>query len=406
MRAQYGILGRKLGHTYSPQIHAELGDYDYKIYEVEPEQLEALLRTTPCRGFNVTIPYKKAVIAHCAALSPAAQALGSVNTLVRQPDGSWYGDNTDYYGFCYMVKRSSIDVRGRSALVLGNGGVCPTVCHALRELGAGQVTVISRSGPNNYENLDHSAQLIANTTPVGMYPNNGAAPVQVAGFPRCEGVLDLIYNPGRTQLMLDAEACGIPAAGGLSMLVAQAKRAAELFTGRDIADSEIDRITRKMEGQMRNLVLIGMPGCGKSSIGRLLAQRLGRPFVDADEALEQRLGITIPELFRTKGEAVFRAEERRTLAELGKRSGYVIAAGGGALMQPGNPALLRQNGRLIWLRRPLELLPVDGRPVSQRTDLRTLYAQRRQTYADCADFTVDNTGTPEQAAEAIEEWLK
>ena len=388
---RYGLLGEKLGHSYSPQIHAQLASYPYDLYEVAPERLDAFLRTTELAGMNVTIPYKKAVIPYCKALSPAAARIGSVNTLVRRADG-WYGDNTDYDGFCYMARDFAI--AGKKALVLGNGGVSLTVQQALRDLGAREVVVISRRGPDNYENLARhaDAQIIANATPVGMYPNNGASPLDLAGFPRLEGVLDLIYNPARTALLLQAERRGIACNGGLGMLVAQAKRAAELFTGRAIADSEIERITRCLAGQMQNIVLIGMPGCGKTTLGKALAARLGRPFYDADTVLEQRAGRSIPEIFRCDGEAAFRALETQTLAELGKCSGAVIATGGGCVTRPENAPLLRQNGRVVWVKRPLDRLPVSGRPVSQRMSAAAIYAQRRDRYAAFAAYTVENDG--------------
>lgn len=340
---------------------------------------------------NVTIPYKKAVIPYCKALSPAAARIGSVNTLVRRADG-WYGDNTDYDGFCYMARDFAI--AGKKALVLGNGGVSLTVQQALRDLGAREAVVISRRGPDNYQNLARhaDAQIIANATPVGMYPNNGASPLDLAGFPRLEGVLDLIYNPARTALLLQAERRGIACNGGLEMLVAQAKRAAELFTGRAIADSEIERITRSLAGQMQNIVLIGMPGCGKTTLGKALADRLGRPFYDADAVLEQRTGRSIPEIFRCDGEAAFRALETQTLAELGKGSGAVIATGGGCVTRPENAPLLRQNGRVVWVKRPLDRLPVSGRPISQQMSAAAIYAQRRDRYAAFAAYTVENDG--------------
>ena len=388
---RYGLLGEKLGHSYSPQIHAQLAPYPYDLYEVAPEQLDEFLRTTELAGMNVTIPYKKAVIPYCKALSPAAARIGSVNTLVRRADG-WYGDNTDYDGFCYMARGFAI--AGKKALVLGNGGVSLTVQQALRDLGAREVVVISRRGPDNYQNLARhaDAQIIANATPVGMYPNNGASPLDLAGFPRLEGVLDLIYNPARTALLLQAERRGIACNGGLGMLVAQAKRAAELFTGRAIADSEIERITRSLAGQMQNIVLIGMPGCGKTTLGKALADRLGRPFYDADAVLEQRTGRSIPEIFRCDGEAAFRALETQTLAELGKGSGAVIATGGGCVTRPENAPLLRQNGRVVWVKRPLDRLPVSGRPISQRMSAAAIYAQRRDRYAAFAAYTVENNG--------------
>ena len=388
---RYGLLGEKLGHSYSPQIHAQLASYPYDLYEVAPERLDAFLRMTELAGMNVTIPYKKAVIPYCKALSPAAARIGSVNTLVRRADG-WYGDNTDYDGFCYMARNFAI--AGKKALVLGNGGVSLTVQQALRDLGAREAVVISRRGPDNYQNLARhaDAQIIANATPVGMYPNNGASPLDLAGFPRLEGVLDLIYNPARTALLLQAERRGIACNGGLGMLVAQAKRAAELFTGRAIADSEIERITRSLAGQMQNIVLIGMPGCGKTTLGKALADRLGRPFYDADAVLEQRTGRSIPEIFRCDGEAAFRALETQTLAELGKGSGAVIATGGGCVTRPENAPLLRQNGRVVWVKRPLDRLPVSGRPISQRMSAAAIYAQRRDRYAAFAAYTVENDG--------------
>ena len=388
---RYGLLGEKLGHSYSPQIHAQLASYPYDLYEVAPERLDAFLRTTELAGMNVTIPYKKAVIPYCKALSPAAARIGSVNTLVRRADG-WYGDNTDYDGFCYMARDFAI--AGKKALVLGNGGVSLTVQQALRDLGAREAVVISRRGPDNYQNLARhaDAQIIANATPVGMYPNNGASPLDLAGFPRLEGVLDLIYNPARTALLLQAERRGIACNGGLEMLVAQAKRAAELFTGRAIADSEIERITRSLAGQMQNIVLIGMPGCGKTTLGKALADRLGRPFYDADAVLEQRTGRSIPEIFHCDGEAAFRALETQTLAELGKGSGAVIATGGGCVTRPENAPLLRQNGRVVWVKRPLDRLPVSGRPISQRMSAAAIYAQRRDRYAAFAAYTVENDG--------------
>ena len=401
---RYGLLGEKLGHSYSPQLHAQLASYPYDLYEVAPERLDAFLRTTELAGMNVTIPYKKAVIPYCKALSPAAARIGSVNTLVRRADG-WYGDNTDYDGFCYMARDFAI--AGKKALVLGNGGVSLTVQQALRDLGAREAVVISRRGPDNYQNLARhaDAQIIANATPVGMYPNNGASPLDLAGFPRLEGVLDLIYNPARTALLLQAERRGIACNGGLGMLVAQAKRAAELFTGRAIADSEIERITRSLAGQMQNIVLIGMPGCGKTTLGKALADRLGRPFYDADAVLEQRAGRSIPEIFRCDGEAAFRAQETAALRSLGARSGCVIATGGGCVTRAENYPLLHQNSVIVWLRRDAARLSTRGRPLSQGADLPAMYAARAPLYERFSDCAADNNGAPEQTVENILEVL-
>lgn len=385
----YGLLGEKLGHSYSPQIHAKLAAYSYGLYEVQPAKLAEFLKTTQLAGMNVTIPYKKAVLPFCTALTPAAEKIGSVNTLVRRSDG-WYGDNTDYDGFCWMARDFAI--AGKKVLILGNGGVCLTVRQALLDLKAAEVVVISRRGPDNYDNLARhaDAQLLVNATPVGMYPQNGVSPVDLAQFPNLTGVLDLIYNPARTALLQQAQALGIPCAGGLCMLVAQAKRAAELFTGSAIEAEAVDRIMQQLARQMQNIILIGMPGCGKSTLGKALAEHLGRPFYDADAVLEAQTGRTIPEIFRSEGEATFRRLETDVLAQLGKLSGTVIATGGGCVTRQENYAHLQQNGRLIWLQRPLGDLPVAGRPLSQTTNCHSMYAQRRALYASFADATVQN----------------
>ena len=290
-----GLLGEKLGHSYSPAIHAELADYAYKLYEVAPDALAAFLAGGDFDALNVTIPYKKAVIPYCAALSPIAQKLGSVNVLVRRPDGTLYGDNADAFGFEYLVRHSGVDIAGKKALVLGNGGASATVQAVLAQLGA-RVTVISRSGEDNYTNLGRhaDAQVIVNTTPVGMYPNTGKAAVDLRQFPQCALVLDVVYNPARTALLLQAEALGIPCAGGLYMLVAQAKRSCEVFTGTAIDDGEILRIYRRMRQEMENIVLIGMPGSGKSTIAALLAERLHRPLLDSDAQVVETAGRPIP----------------------------------------------------------------------------------------------------------------
>ena len=404
---QYGQLGEKLGHSYSPQIHGLLAGYPYTLCEVSPERLPQFLRETSLSGMNVTIPYKKAVIESCADLSEAARKIGSVNTLVRREDG-WYGDNTDYYGFCYMVKASGIPIAGKKVLVLGNGGVSLTVQQALRDLQAGQVVVISRRGEDHYGNLERHADaaVLVNTTPVGMYPNNGRSVVDLAQFPNLVGVLDLIYNPDRTAFLLQAQERGVACMGGLVMLVAQAKRAAELFTGTAIADCRIDEITRILRQQMLNIVLVGMPGCGKSTVGRQLAELLHRPFVDADEVLAERAGCTITEIFREQGEEAFRALETEVLRDLGKRSGIVLATGGGCVTRMENYPALHQNGRIFWLQRDLGKLPVNGRPLSQSNRLEDLYARRKAAYERFADGIVDNNGGCGDAVARILEELQ
>lgn len=402
-----GLLGQKLGHSYSPAIHNMLATYDYQLFEREPEQLEDFLRNGGWDGINVTIPYKKAVLPYCAELSDTARRIGSVNTIVRRPDGSLYGDNTDAYGFESLVRKSGIEVSGKKALVLGSGGASVTVVAVLKALGAKSVTVISRGGEDNYDNLDkhRDAEIIANTTPVGMYPNNGQAAVDLSLFPNCTGVLDVVYNPARTALLLQAEKLGIPHAGGLYMLVAQAKRSSELFSGTAIDDSEISRIVSVLSAQMQNIILVGMPSSGKSTLSAALAQKLGRPVYEADELIAREAGTDIPSIFASQGEEGFRALETEILSRLGRLSGAVISTGGGCVTREENYELLHQNGAIIWLRRDTDKLDKTGRPISLRSDLNELYRKREPMYRRFADKAVDNNGSVEDTLRQIMEAL-
>lgn len=401
---QCGLLGRKLGHSYSPQIHAQLASYSYDLFEKEPEELEAFLKSGSFTGLNVTIPYKKDVIPYLDELSPVARRLGAVNTIVRRADGSLIGHNTDYFGFCSMVHRSGLNVAGKKVLVLGSGGASNTAVAAMQELGA-KVVIISRSGENNYENLHlHAdAAVIVNTTPVGMFPNTGVSPIELDRFPALEGVLDVVYNPARTQILLDAERRGIVAMNGLWMLVAQAKESAEWFSGVSIPDEKIAEIHTKLRMQMENIILIGMPGCGKSTVGKALAAATGRKLVDADTALEERVGRKIVDIIPQDGEPAFRLMETETLAELGKQSGLIIATGGGCITQPRNYPLLHQNGTIYWLKRDPDRLPTDGRPLSTAGKLREMLTVRAPMYASFADVTVDNDGSLEATLASIME---
>ena len=408
MTGRYGLLGEHLGHSFSPQIHAVLGCPDYGLYEVEPEKLAEFLETTPLLGMNVTIPYKKAVVPLCSALSPAAKRIGSVNTLRRTPEG-WYGDNTDYAGFRYMLSSLGFDPAGEKMVVFGTGGASVTACAVLRDLGAAEVTAVSRSGPENYGNLDRhrDARLVVNATPVGMYPDNGRAAASLRSFPECRAVLDLIYNPARTALLLEAEELGIPCRNGLGMLAAQAHGSEEVFLGRSLPEVLIKTAADSVRRTTENLILIGMPGCGKTRLGKLLAKELGRPFLDADEVLTREAGRSPAEIIRQDGEAAFRDLETGVLAELGKGSGAVIATGGGCVVRPENRNLLRQNGRVFWLRRDLSKLPVTDRPLSQSVGPEELYRRRKDLYAAFADHRVENNGSPKTAVkEILEIWEK
>ncbi|MCL2857579.1 MAG: AAA family ATPase [Oscillospiraceae bacterium] len=403
----YGLLGRKLGHSYSPVIHKFLGGYDYRLFEVEPEDLANFLQSGQFAGLNVTIPYKQAVIPFCAELSPAAKSIGSVNTILYRPDGSLYGDNTDPVGFATMLERGRVEVRDKKVLVLGSGGSSLSVKHVLGQRGAGEVVTVSRAGPDNYTNLErHSdCRVIINTTPVGMSPNTGGSPIGLEGFPNLEWVLDLIYNPARTRLMLEAKARGIPCIGGLTMLIGQARSACELFIGGQVEPGREEATLHMVRSQTENIVFVGMPGCGKTSIGELLAQKMDRPFVDSDAELIKEAGISIPEIFAREGENGFRARESAVLERLGGQSGLVIATGGGCVTRDENYFHLRSNGRIVFLERNISQLPRDGRPLSAG-DLDVMYERRLPLYHRFADLRVENNATPEQVAARILQLLE
>jgi len=397
-----GLLGEKLSHSYSPQIHNLLADYPYDLFEIKADQLKTFLTSFEFHGLNVTIPYKKAVIPYCQALSDQAKKLGAVNTVLRRSDGTLIGHNTDYFGFRSMALRLGMDYAGKKVLVLGSGGASNTVCAVMEELGANAI-VISRNGENNYKNLcQHSdCAVIVNATPVGMYPNTGISPVDLSIFPKLEAVLDLIYNPSKTKLLLDASARGIQTENGLWMLVAQAKESAEWFSGKAISDDRIPQIYSILKKQMENIILIGMPGCGKSTVGKLLAEKLGKAFADADSEIETLAGCPIPEIFHTQKEEGFRRLETQVLSQLGKQSGKVIATGGGCVTREENFPLLRQNGYIIWLKRDVSFLSKEGRPLSQAADLQQMYEKRRPMYQSFADFSVENNGAVEDTVQRI-----
>lgn len=402
-----GLLGEKLGHSFSPQIHGCLADYSYTLFEKSPEEAEAFLRSGNFDGINVTIPYKKLAFSLCDEVSEVASKIGSVNTVVKHGN-KIKGYNTDYYGFTYLVKKAGFDVAIGKTLVLGSGGSSVMACAALRDLGSAQVIVISRTGDNNYSNiydLHSDASFIVNTTPMGMYPKNGVSAVELDRFHSCIGVIDIIFNPAKTKLLLDAERLGIPYINGLPMLVAQAKQASEIFTGYNYSDgldsSEIiDRITSQIESETKNIILIGMPGCGKSTVGEMLAAKMSRPFVDIDWEIEKRIQMSICDFFAKHGEPAFRKIESEVLDEFTRKSNLIIATGGGVIKNPNNLSLLKQNGNIVLLNRPVDQLATDGRPISMSCSLEKLAKERLPIYNAWKDYSVD-CSSPDTSADKI-----
>ncbi|MBR6634892.1 MAG: shikimate kinase [Clostridia bacterium] len=401
---RFGLLGRKLGHSYSPQIHSLLGDYEYPLYEKEPDEIADFMANGSFDGINVTIPYKETVMPYMSGLSDSAKKIGSVNTVTRLPDGTLYGDNTDYYGFSFLLESAGFDVKDKKVVVLGNGGASKTVVCVCRDKVAREITVISRrSETDNYENITKhaDADYVINTTPVGMYPNNGESPVDLSIFKSCKGVADLIYNPSKTKFILDAEALGIPAVNGLVMLCAQAVKAAESFIKTDFDKNKTLEILSALEKQMKNIVLVGMPGCGKSTAGRLLAKKLNRDFIDTDSLIVENEEMPIPEIFEKYGEEYFRNAEAKAVAQAGKMSGKIIATGGGAILREENKTALRQNAVVVYLNRDISTLAIDGRPLSKANKLQEMYNTRLPHYKAVSDMSVEVDSDPEITVERI-----
>ena len=399
----YGLLGEHLPHSFSPQIHNALGNKDYILFEIAPENLDAFMKDHDFKGINVTIPYKKAVIPYLDVVSPEAQKIGAVNT-IKVKDGKLYGDNTDYFGFKYMVEKSEISVKDKKALVLGSGGASLTVQAVLHDMGASEVVVVSRNGDNNYVNMyiKHTdAQIIVNTTPVGMYPDNLNTLVDLDRFSNLSGVLDVVYNPLKTRLILDAEQRNIPSSAGLSMLVAQAKKAHEIFFDTIIDNEVCEKIEYSLVLQMCNIVLVGMAGCGKSTIGKYLAEKLHKQLVDTDEMIVNTENKPIPEIFAEKGEDYFRWCENVAVNIAGKEKSQIIATGGGVITRSENYNSLKQNGIIVFINRDADLLPTNGRPLSQMHGVKALYEKRMPLYRQFADIEVDGNGTVEEVANRI-----
>ena len=397
-----GLIGEHLSHSFSAPIHNELADYSYELFELEPKDVEEFVKNGELDAFNVTIPYKKTVIPFLDEISDEAKAIGAVNTIVRDKDGKLHGYNTDYFGFSYMIEHAELDIKGKKAVVLGRGGASLTVCTVLRDRGAREIAVFS-SRDNTPENLaaHTDAEIIVNATPVGMYPNNLLSPIDITAFKKCECVLDLIYNPARTKLMLDAEALGIKAVNGLSMLVAQAAKAFEYFTGDKAEDGAVERITSSIYQKCQNIVLIGMPGCGKSTVGKIIAEKLGRSFYDADDEFLSMHGISPAECIEKLGEPRFRELESVTVKELGKQSGTVIATGGGVVTRNENYQPLHQTGVIFFIERKLDNLASGGRPLSQRTSPEQMYNSRIAAYRRFADNVIYSNEVPDDTAKKI-----
>ena len=406
MSVRYGLIGRKLGHSFSPRIHREMGGYEYELMEMEPEEVGGFLRKGDFRGINVTIPYKQTVMPYLDEISEAARRIGSVNTIVKGADGRLRGTNTDYGGFRGMLERAGLSPKGEKCLVLGSGGASRTAVTCLKDMGAREVRVISRSGEDNYGNLERhrDAGLLVNATPVGMYPKNGEAPLDLGALPGLKGIADMIYNPARTALLLEAERRGIRAINGLYMLVEQAREACELFLGREIDRGETERVTALLAAETENIVLIGMPGCGKTTVGRLLAEKTGRELVDTDGMIEEKAGRACGEIIREDGEESFRRMETEAVREAGKRSGVIIATGGGVVTREENRDLLRQNGVLFHLERPLDEETLEpGRPLSDsREKWERLARERGPLYAAWRDARVENLRAEEAAEEILD----
>ena len=399
-----GLLGRKLGHTFSPLIHKAAGEYSYGIFEREPEEVADFFKNGNYDAINVTVPYKIDALNACQVLSEEARAIGAVNTVVRK-EGKLYGYNTDYFGFVYMLEKAGVSPFGKKCLVPGSGGASKTVVAALSRLGAESVSVVSRSGDVNYDNVYEKCkdvEIIVNTTPVGMFPDVNKKPLDISKFASCEFVGDVIYNPSVTRILYEAQRLGIKTANGLDMLVAQGVKASAFFTGRDEMKSElIPEICAEVKKKTVNIVLVGMPGCGKSSVGRLLAQKLGREFVDIDKEIEKRQNCTVPEIFARGGEEEFRRIETEVTEDVCKRSGLVIATGGGVVTRPENQFSLKCNGFTVYLKRDIESLSTDGRPLSAAKGREKLFSERKHLYEGWSDITADNNGEIEACVSSI-----
>lgn len=391
---KYGLCGEKLSHSYSEMIHKLLGNNKYCLLSMSKDEFYKFMHDKNFSAVNVTIPFKTDALKLCDIVSPEASEIGSVNTVVNKK-GVLYGYNTDIHGFIYMIDRAGISVKGKNVMILGTGGTSLTANAACRHLCARKIITVSRSGKINYENVYENSdiQIIINTTPVGMYPNNGTSPVDISRFPHLEGVADVIYNPKRTRLLLDAQKYGIKTAGGLSMLVSQAVEADRLFFERDISDDDrekTEKILSSLSSYVRNIVLVGMPGCGKSTVGKIIAEKTNRKFIDSDDYITEKIGRTPENIILKDGEQAFRDIETSALEDITKLSCSIISCGGGAVLKEYNRELIRQNSTCIYLTRDIEHLATNGRPLSSGgiEKLKEIFSVRDSLYSMTADFSV------------------
>lgn len=401
----YGLCGSSLKHSYSEIIHNLLGNMQYKLINLTEEEFVCFMKEKKFGAVNVTIPYKILAATLCDYVSDDAKKIGCVNTVVNK-NGMLYGYNTDCFGFRYMLERANINPSGKKVLVLGSGGTSLTARCVLEDMGAEEIINVSRTGPVNYENIyNKQAQIIINTTPVGMYPNNSKSLINPEKFPLLEACADVIYNPLKTKFISDAEGLGVCCTNGLSMLVAQAVKAHELFFDKEFDDcyNVIDCVLTKLVSKVGNIVLVGMPGSGKTTVGKLLAEKTGMDFYDSDEYIEDRSGRKIPDIINSEGEAAFRKMETESLEDLTKLSGCIIATGGGVVLKEYNRFLLKQNGKCVYIKRDIEKLATTGRPLSQGggEKLRKLYKERKCLYEGLADFSVELAENSKQCAEKI-----
>ncbi len=407
---EYGCIGEKLTHSFSAEIHAQLFDYKYELLEIAKEKLPEFMRNKNFKAINVTIPYKKAVIPFIDEISEQAKVIGAVNTIVNK-NGRLYGYNTDFAGMTALIEYNKIELKGKKVLILGSGGTSATAFAVAKALGAEEILRVSRSEREDFitysdaQNRHNDAEIVINTTPCGMYPYNDESPVDIDAFEKIEAVVDAIYNPLRSKLVTKAKAKGVNATGGLYMLIAQAVFAAEKFTDTVIPVSRIDEVYNKLLREKENIVLIGMPSSGKSTVGKALAEELNMNFVDTDSLIVEKTGKPITEIFQNSGEAEFRRLEAETLKEISALQNTVIATGGGAVLKQKNVEYLKQNGRIYFLDRPLEkLLATADRPLSNdREKLKKRYEERYGIYSSIADVKIDCDGSINKNVSLIKE---